>query len=222
MRKVPCDRSYSTSVKAIQTEAWIYQHLGRHKHIARCLEATDDHIDLKFEKNGDLEIYLSMHRVSSEFRCRAAAQVIEAVRYIHEEGIVHSDLSARQFLLDEKMSVRLSDFCGSSLNGSKALVIENPSHYLPRGQMLPSTIKSDIFALGSTLYEIMTSETPYHGKSDKEVQDLYRRKIYPSLDGIEDEKWRQIIIGCWTGRYKSVREILLDIPVKKKWYQFCV
>ncbi|KAJ9215473.1 hypothetical protein DTO166G4_2843 [Paecilomyces variotii] len=222
VRKVPCDRSSSSSVRAIQTEAWIYQHLGRHKHIARCLEAADDHVDLKFERNGDLEIYLSMHRVSNEFRCRAAEQVVEAVHYIHEEGVVHSDLSARQFLLDEKMNVHLSDFCGSSLNGSKALVIENPSHYLPRGQMLPSTKKSDIFALGSTLYEIMTNQTPYQGKSDTEVQHLYKRKVYPSLDEVQDENWRRIILGCWNSHYQSAREILHDIPFKrKKWYQCC-
>lgn len=219
---MPCDRSYATSVRAIQTEAWIYQHLGRHKYIARCLEAANDHIDLKFERNGDLEIYLSMHRVSCEFRCRAAVQAVKAVNYIHQEGVVHSDLSARQFLLDEKMNVRLSDFCGSSLNGSKALVIENPSHYLPRGQMLPSTVKSDIFALGSTLYEIMTSQTPYHGKADAEVQYLYKRKIYPSLDGVENENWKRIIVGCWNGHYESAREILEDIPSERKsWLPCC-
>lgn len=113
--------------------------------------------------------------MTERFRYRAAKQAVKTVDFIHRKGIIHSDLAARQFLLDDRLNLRLSDFGGSSLDGSAALIMENITHFLPRDEDSPNTVQSDIFTLGSTLYEIMTGQKPFKGKLDKEVQDYYKR-----------------------------------------------
>lgn len=179
VRKVPSDKSYSYSIRAFEIEARVYRHLGKHKRIARCLACGDDYIDLRYEPNGDLEPYLKVHSVTDYFRHRVARQAIEAVNFIHQKEVIHSDLSARQFLVDERLNIRLSDFGGSSLQGSEAIVMENATHFLPRNEDLPNTVQSDIFALGSTIYEILVGQKPYEGKMDEEVQQLFFRKVVP-------------------------------------------
>jgi serine/threonine protein kinase len=157
VRKLPSDKTCPYSKRSIQIESQIYRHLGRKKRIARCLECTDDYLDLRYERHGDLESYLKNNPVTDQFRYRAARQAIEAVDVIHRKQVIHSDLSARQFLVDESLNLRLSDFGGSSLHGSEALVMENATHFLPRDEDAPNTVQSDIFALGSTIYEITKS-----------------------------------------------------------------
>jgi serine/threonine protein kinase len=212
VRKVPSDRSYIYSVQAIEIEAKIYGHLGRHKRIAKCIRCGDDYIDLRYEPNGNLETYLRDNPLCDQLRHRLARQAIEAVVFIHEKRVIHSDLSARQFLLDKNFNVRLSDFGGSSLNGSEAIVMENATHFLPRDEESPNTIQSDIFALGSTIYEILVGRKPYDEMEEEEVQRLYSNKEFPRLEGIRDIQWRNVVQKCWRTDYKTASDILEDIP----------
>ncbi|QRD91184.1 kinase-like domain-containing protein [Aspergillus flavus] len=106
-------------------------------------------------------------------RHRIAQQGIEAVIFIHKKSVIHSDLSGRQFLVDKRCNARLSDFGGSSLQGSDAIARENAIHFLRRDKDAPNTVQSDIFAIGSTIYEILVGHRPYEGLGDKEIQLLY-------------------------------------------------
>ncbi|KAL3475551.1 kinase-like domain-containing protein [Aspergillus californicus] len=134
VRKVPSDKSDIYSVQAFEIEAKIYGHLGRHRRIARCIRCADDYIALRCETNGNLETYLRENPSSDALRHRLARQAVEAVVYIHKKRVIHSDLAARQFLVDRNRNIRLSDFGGSSLNGSDAIAMENATHFLPRDE----------------------------------------------------------------------------------------
>lgn len=169
-------------------------------------------MDLRYERNGDLESYLKETDLDSYTRYRFARQAIEAVAYIHEMEVIHSDLGARQFLVDKHRNLRLSDFCGSSLQGSEAVIIENATHFLPRDENLPNTVQSDLFALGCTIYEILLGRKPYDGMDDEDIQRLYSEKSFPGLDGIEEEYWSGVIEKCWLCEYERASDILRDIP----------
>lgn len=139
-------------------------------------------------------------------------QAIKAIIFIHRKGVIHSDLSARQLLVDKRLNIRLSDFGGSSLHSSEAIVMEKASHFLPRSEESPNTVQSDLFALGSTIYEILQGKKPYDGKPDEEIQRLFALKIFPSLDAITSPQGRGIISKCWGCEYHCALEILEDIP----------
>ncbi|KAI9874616.1 MAG: hypothetical protein M1830_009552 [Pleopsidium flavum] len=188
IRKVPrrddAD-SISNNVQAIHNEATIYTLLGDDPHIAKCLSRgrNEDSIDLEYYPNGDLQSYVGRSKTALKdaFRIRLAGQIIEAVVRIHEKGVVHSDLALRQFLLDTDLNARLSDFGASGYPGQSALGMEGASHYLPRNADLPNTVESDLFALGSTLYELMAGEAPYYGLSDETIEVLFTEGHFPSL-----------------------------------------
>lgn len=212
-RKEPKNKSDPINLRALEIEEQIYIHLGRHKRIARYIDCHGEHLDLHYEKNGDLQLYLAKHKTGEKYRRRVARQVIEAVQYIHHRDVIHADLAAKQFLVDEGLNVRLSDFGGSSLHGSEAIVRERVTHFLPRDMDAPCTVQSDIFALGSTLYEICVGELPYQGADEQEISRLYSQGIFPSLEPV-GEDWRLVIDKCWRQHYRSADEVLQDAPGK--------
>lgn len=215
VRKVPAPDSdnLDLAIKSIRREREIYDHLGDHPRVVKCLAKGDLFIDLEFAPYGHIEGYLKHHHDTSD-KCRIqfAQEVIEAVVFIHSKGIIHSDLAARQFLVDGALHVHLSDFGFSSFSSGDVLGFENSSHHLPRDidSNMPSTIQSDLFALGSTLYEVMTGKPPYEGRSDDVITRLYSSGSFPNVTGI---LCGHIIMGCWQGRFKSVAEVLENFLV---------
>lgn len=82
-------------------------------------------------------------------------------------------MTCGNILLDERLNAKLTDFGDSSLDGSPLLVSVTASHQCP-GPAL--SIHRDIFALGSTLYEIMTGNVPYDEVAEEEIKALYSRR----------------------------------------------
>ncbi|KAH8799415.1 kinase-like domain-containing protein [Xylogone sp. PMI_703] len=198
------------NLQAIHNEATIYALLGDHPRIARCLSIgkTLDYVDLEFYPHGTLMSYIQTHKdsISDVSRIRWARQIIEAVVFAHKKGVVHSDLALRQFFLDSDMNARLADFGASGYPGQEALGMEGASHSLPRDPNQPNTILSDLFALGSTLYELGVGETPYHGCEDDVIENRYAKKDFPTVD---DVFCGCIIIGCWRCEFPSAEHVLL-------------
>ncbi|KAJ5946403.1 kinase-like protein [Penicillium verhagenii] len=213
IRKVPSDKANFYNTRAIEIEYSVYKHLGKHKRVARCIAWGDDFVDLQFEPHGDLENFLKKTQLPDFIKYRMIHQTIEAVIYIHGRHVIHSDLSARQLLVGKRLNIRLSDFGGSSLQGSAAIVMENTSHFLPRDEDSPNTVQSDLFALGSTMYEILLGKSPYDGIPEDEIQRLFATKSFPSLDNIQSPQWRCVILNCWSCKYHCASEIFDDIPL---------
>ncbi|KAH8760635.1 hypothetical protein F5882DRAFT_478807 [Hyaloscypha sp. PMI_1271] len=108
------------------------------------------------QREGGIYVYLGDHpRV---IKCLTKGDLfidLEYAPYRHIESYLrsHHDTS-------DKCRIRFSD--------GDVLGFENSSHQLPRdldGDM-PSTVQSDLFALGSTLYEVITRRRPYEGLPD--------------------------------------------------------
>lgn len=212
VRKVPAPDpdNLDLAITSIRREGEIYEHLGDHPRVTRCLAKGDLFVDLEFAPHGHVMDYLKCHHdTSNNCRIRFAQEVIEAVVFIHSKGIIHSDLAARQFLVDATLHIHLSDFGFSGFGGGDVLGFENPSHHLPRdidGSM-PSTIQSDLFALGSTLYEVITGKPPYEGESDDAITQFYSDRLFPNVTGIS---CGHVIIGCWQGSFMTAAEVLKD------------
>lgn len=194
--------------KSIRREGEIYEHLGDHPRVIRCVNRSDLLIDLEYAPNGDLASFLqSQNDLSDETRIRFAREAIEAIVFIHSKGIIHSDIAARQFLVDSEHHVKLSDFGFSSFGDGDVLGFENAAHLQPRDidGTMPSTFQSDLFALGSTLYEIMTGGSPYRDKSAEAIAQLYKEQSFPDVTAVLKG---QIIMGCWHGHFKTATEAL--------------
>lgn len=214
--------SYPGNLQAVSNEASIYALLGESPRIARCLSIgkTLDYVDLEFYPHGTLMSYIQTYKesISDDLRVRWARQIIEAVVLAHEKAVIHSDLALRQFFVDSGLNARLADFGASGFPGQEALGMENTSHCLPRDGDKPNTFESDLFALGSTLYELAVGEAPYCGLEDALIETLYTQEDFPLVD---DVFCGCIIIGCWRREFPSAKHVLSQFEESFGHNEYC-
>lgn len=201
------------NVKATTVEANVYRILGAHDRIAHCLYISPlrDMITLEFYNNGNLKDYVATHG-PTQLR-KWAKQMIEAVEFIHERGVRHSDLRLDQWLLDSGVNARLSDFNASGydecptygLRGEKALGLEDPSHFMPRDPSEDNSVRSDLFALGSALYEIEHGSAPFAGADEQTITEHFARREFPSVSHLT---LGHIISRSWEGKVDSATKML--------------
>jgi tRNA A-37 threonylcarbamoyl transferase component Bud32 len=117
------------------------------------------------------------------FRDPAAAaelvkKVARAVHYAHEHHILHRDLKPSNILLDEAGEPKVSDFgLAKMLDSGLALtqpgdMVGTPLYMAPEqatGRSDQASPASDVWALGVMLYELLTGQRPFSGKSREEL-----------------------------------------------------
>ena len=216
-------------MQPIIREAMIYDTIGIHSRIAECTSRGNysvKYVDIKYYQHGDLVNYREKNQIPPELQSKWFQQIMEAVVVCHSFGVIHSDLALRQFFVDDKFDLRLGDFNSSQCDGYPALGYEKASHCLPRDYELPNTETSDIFALGSTLYELVTGKTPYaelnerdsddpdcikaqirrqHQVVDFEIESRYKKGQFPDVTNLY---CGDIILGCWRGQFGTAKEAL--------------
>jgi serine/threonine protein kinase len=194
-------------IRDIAIEASVYRRLGRHKRLVGLVSHSRDGLVLEYMEKGDLKVYLEAHNSSPipmSLKLKWAYQAAEAVKLLHDHSIIHCDIKPRNFLLDAALDLKIIDFSGSSINGSKPTSGEGTRFYLPRHWRQPPTIATDLFALGSTLYEIFQGSSPYKEIPSDEVERLFKAKKFPSVSAIP---CGQIIKQCWLSQVESAQQV---------------
>jgi serine/threonine protein kinase len=106
----------------------------------------------------------------------------------HEAGIIHRDLKPGNILLDHRGNAFLSDFgivkiteATSTLTG--AGMIGTPSYMSPEQAQAREKIdhRSDIYALGVILFEMLTGKTPYEADTPMGVAIMHINEPVPSI-----------------------------------------
>jgi serine/threonine protein kinase len=195
-------------MKSLTIENAIYEALGHHKRIVRCLGITERGLRMEFASQGRVTDYLSKGP-STKLRLRWCRQAAEAVAFLHSKGVIHCDLHTNNLLLDDQLNALLSDFQGTfkDLDG---YAMESSRYFLPREATSPPNEITDIFALGTLMYTIMVGVEPYPDLSDTEVEGRYRRQKFPETDNIVCGR---MILRCWSGEYASAKEVFQDLKL---------
>ncbi|MDP9375880.1 MAG: serine/threonine protein kinase, partial [Chloroflexota bacterium] len=102
-------------------------------------------------------------------------QMAEALDYAHERGIVHRDVKPANMLLDGRGRLYLSDFgVAKALEGAEGLTrtgvgVGTPEYMAPEQAQGRADPRSDLYALGVILYQMLTGRVPFTGNSTVEV-----------------------------------------------------
>lgn len=195
---------------AINVEKRIYErfkHHGGHRGLLQYYGPFELGIRLEYAGLGNLRAYFKINdKIHAKDRLRWSQQITSALAFVHSMNIIHGDLTCHNICLDDNQNAKLLDFGGSSLDGSEPLIAVTNSHMWPGGDNKSPQV--DIFALGSTLYEIWTGKPPFYWLEswDPEITESFKRSEFPetkSLGPIGD-----VIRGCWQGRFASADDVL--------------
>ena len=109
---------------------------------------------------------------------RIATEVASALDYAHRHGVVHRDIKPENILLHDGQAM-VADF-GIALAASKAsddrmtetgMSLGTP-HYMSPEQAMGArevTARSDVYALGAVLYEMLTGDPPFTGSTAQAI-----------------------------------------------------
>jgi hypothetical protein len=176
-------------VERFRREIEILRQLN-HPHIVRFLNAgTHDAVPyfvMEFIDGPDLEEYLRQRkRIPWPEVLDIASQVTQALKHAHERGILHRDLKPSNLLRAADGTIKLSDFglaklfakSPQALAGSMVGTVAFLAPECASGK--PVTKRSDLYALGGVLYNLLTGRPPFVGRT---VVELVHKHCHTSPD----------------------------------------
>mmetsp|Transcript_8925 Transcript_8925/g.16035 ORF Transcript_8925/g.16035 Transcript_8925/m.16035 type:complete len:580 (-) Transcript_8925:12-1751(-) len=174
----------------LEAEAEIFLSMD-HPHVARLVDVyeCEKHLQLVMEcmEGGELfQRVLERKRFNDRDSAEAAEQMLLAVNYIHNQGVVHRDLKLENFLYETKTSnhLKLIDFGFSHIwepNTKMAACCGTLSYMAPEVLNKSYTSQCDLWSLGAIVFVLLLGRMPFHG-SDAEVIDRIRRGQYHIWD----------------------------------------
>jgi len=150
-----------------------------HPHIARVFDAgaTDDgrpYFVMELVEGSSITSYAAGRRLSLRARLDLFLAVCQGVRHAHQKGVIHRDLKPSNVLVaevDSRPVPKIIDFgiakaVGESAEGLTigAGLLGTPAYMSPEQAGVseaPVDTRTDVYALGVLLYELLTGRPPY-------------------------------------------------------------
>ncbi len=162
-------------IRRFEAEAQIIAHL-EHPHIVPLYDYWRDpegaYLVMRYLRGGSLLSALENGPWETETAAQMLDQIASALAAAHRQGVIHRDIKPANIILDETGNAFLSDFgIARELTREAQLTAEgailgSPDYISPE-QILNEAVtpQTDIYSLGSVLYETLTGEKPFPDSS---------------------------------------------------------
>jgi WD40 repeat protein/tRNA A-37 threonylcarbamoyl transferase component Bud32 len=169
-------------------------------------------------------------RLKADPRATAAlmAKVAHAVHFAHQRAILHRDLKPSNILVDERGEPFVTDFglakridaAGASQATVPGAIMGTPAYMAPeqaRGETSALTVRTDVYGLGATLYEVLTGQAPFVGTIPEILRQVEDREpapprgLNPALDRDLEAICLKALEKKAKDRYGSAEELAEDL-----------
>jgi len=172
------------------------------------------------------EIMSDLGKLPAERATRIAMHICQVLEYIHKHGIVHRDLKPDNIMVGDGDCVKLIDFGIAAKSGSRRLTFTKLSQVMGTAEYIsPEQVKgkrgdarSDLYALGIMLYEMLTGQTPFSGANaflimnDRLLNNpVPPREVEPSVSPQLQEIIYRALERDPKSRYGSAHEFAWDL-----------
>ncbi len=223
------------SVHRFLTEA---RHMYRlsHPRILRVLEVSDrkegPYYVMPYVAGGSL---LGQYRpgepMSTERTLSIARQVAEALAHAHAHGLIHRDIKPGNVLLDKEGNAYLTDFglvrtvFNDSMVDASASHLEGTAPYMSPAvaQGEAEDTRCDIYAFGALLYELLTGQPPYTGRTSQLILDQVLKGPPQPIRAVSPKASPALVKiaeGCMArelrDRYASMADVVADLDRASK------
>ena len=178
--------------------------------------------------NGRLlrQILNEQKKLEPERAVKITKRILDALQYIHDHDIVHRDLKPENVMVDDQDNIKLIDFgIASNLRGRRLTFSKLSQTMGTPDYISPEQVKgrrgdarSDLYAVGVMLYEMLTGRVPFTGSNPFVVMNdrllnnpVPPREIDPSISPQLQEIIYRALERDWKNRYGRASEFAWDL-----------
>lgn len=174
-------------------------------------------------------------RLNVIYSLKIIRQVLIALEYAHSKGLIHRDIKPSNIIIDNNGVAKLMDF-GISKSLDSKIELTRPGRNL--GTILymspeqinnqPTTVRTDLYSLGITLYEMLNGAPPYYFSNEFKIYEAHLKNVpqklsskFPDVPPEIDElilsamnKSTVVNFNSATEFCKKVEELIFSLPIK--------
>lgn len=156
-----------------------------------------------------------------------AIQIAEALLHAHERGLIHRDVKPKNIMLTREGVAKLADMgLARAVSDKEAAEAEAGKAFGTPYYIAPEQIRgekeigpaADIYALGATLYHMLTGSVPFEGKNPSEVMHKHLKSELtppdhrnPRLSAGISQVIEMMMAKSARARYSNCKDLLIDL-----------